>query len=123
MKTQEFVAGSMTLGPFLTLLLASRDHEFESHGLQNDSNGALTDDIVLSRDEKDAAEASFAPPRVVTLGPMTSGVSATRRTGAWWDGLTQLMTLCSRSSRHDRMRWQVPTLPPGCVMVVRYASR
>jgi hypothetical protein len=44
---------------------------------------------------------------MVNLGPM----------------LTLLMMLRSRSSHHDRTRWQGPTLPPGCVMVVRYVSR
>jgi hypothetical protein len=37
--------------------------------------------------------------------------------------LTLLTMLHSRSSRRDRRHWQGPTLPPGCVMVVRYVSR
>jgi hypothetical protein len=106
-KRQEFLTGSMALGPFLASLLASRDHEFESNGLPNERAGVSTADIALSRGERDVAGPHFARPRVVTPGPM----------------LRLLMMLLSRNSRRERLRWQGPTLPPGCVMVVRYVSR
>lgn len=123
MKTPELLTGSMALGPFLASLLALPDHEFENHGSQNDSDGAPTTDIVLSRDAKNVAEGHSARPRVVTPGPMISGVPTTRRSCAWWGGLRLLMTLCSRRPRRNCPVSRESNLPPGCVLAVRYSSR
>ncbi len=82
-----------------------------------------TAETAVTCGEGEALQAHSSQPEMANLGPMISGVPTTRRSCAWWGGLVLLAILRSRSSRHDRMRWQGPTLPPGCVMVVRYSSR
>jgi len=52
-------------------------------------------------------KAPVVPSNAMTLGPF----------------LTLLLMLRSRSPRSEPARRQGPTLPPGCALVVRYASR
>jgi hypothetical protein len=107
MKAQGAVLRStMGLGPFLTLILLSRPARFEDE--LSKVNGDVTS--VASATIHSAAEAEEAYSSQVAMvnpGPI----------------LKLLMMLRSPRSCHDGARWQGATLPPGCVMAVRYVSR
>jgi hypothetical protein len=107
MKRREVLTRAMALGPFLTLILSSRETNFEDEGSRKESGDTTTLPGAVIRSAEDAAEAQSDQPVMVNLGPM----------------LTLLTMLRRRTSRRDRPRWQGPTLPRGCVMVVRYVSR
>jgi hypothetical protein len=107
MKAQAILRSAMSLGPYLKSMLLSR----QDHLDDGDSPTANVDTTALPgaviRSAAEALEAHSSQPAMVKLGPM----------------LTLLMMSRSRGSRHHRVRWQGPALPPGCVMVVRYESR
>ncbi|MGA3054607.1 MAG: hypothetical protein ABSD63_10400 [Candidatus Korobacteraceae bacterium] len=131
MKAQAVTTSAMAPGPFLTLILSSRQARFEdkvSRHIEDEASRKLSGDTTtlsgaVLRSAEDAAEAQSDQPAMVNLGPMLSGVPTTRLGCAWWGGLTLLKMLRRRTPRRDRHRWQGPTLPPGCVMLVRYVSR
>jgi hypothetical protein len=97
----------MALGPFLTSLLLSRESNFQDEGSRKVSGDTTPACGAVIRRAEDATEAQSDQPVMVNLGPM----------------LTLLTMLRRRTPRRDRPRWQGPTLPRGCVMVVRYVSR
>jgi hypothetical protein len=113
----------MNLGPFLTLILSSRDTEFEDEGLREVGSDTTTQSSLAIPSEKDAAEAKADQPAIVNLGRMISRIRSPRRRCACWSGLTLLTMLCRHRPRRACSRWQGPTLPRGCVMLVRYSSR
>jgi hypothetical protein len=107
MKRQEVLAREMAVGPLLTSVLLSLESNSEDEGSRKESGDTTTLPGAVIRSAEDATEAQTDQPVMVNLGPM----------------LTLLTMLRRRTSRRDRPRWQGPTLPRGCVMVVRYMSR
>lgn len=65
-------------------------------------------------------KARIAVGSAMALGPFLTLI---RRRRTWRRCLQVQMMLLHRSPRPDCHRWQGPTLPPGCVMVVHYSSR
>lgn len=107
MKAQTVQSKTTTLGPFLTLILSSQEAKCEDEGSREASGDRRTGFGAVIGSAGDVAEAQSDQPVMVKLGPMLSLLTMLRR----------------RSPRRDRSRWQGPTLPRGCVMVVRYSSR
>ncbi len=106
MKAQAVTTSAMAPGPFLTSMLLSRQARFEDEGSRKVSGNTTGLSGAVLRSAEEAAEAQPDQPAMGHLGPE----------------LTLLTMLRRRSPRRDR-RWQGPTLPPGCVMLVRYVSR
>ena len=106
MERQELLIRAMAIGPFLTSLLFSREGNVEGEGSRKAS--AYTSPLcgAVIRSAEDAAGAQSDQPVMVDLGPMLT-----------------LLTMLRRRSPHRDRSWQGPTLPRGCVMVVRYTSR
>ena len=123
MKRQEVPTTAMNPGPFLTLILSSRVAKVEDEGWRKVSSDTATLAGATFRRTEDTAEAQSDQPAIVNLARTISGVHSSRHTCGWRRGLPLLRMFCRRSQRRDRPRWQGPTLPRGCVMLVRYASR
>ena len=122
MKAHASLGNAIALGSFLTSIPLSREVNLNHEGLSQSSDDVTTrSGAVSSRAE--LPQPQPAPPVMVRLGRMISMIRTPRRRCAWWRGLTLLTMLCQHSPSHDRLRWQGPTLPAGCVMVARYTSR
>lgn len=78
------------------------DHEYERRA----KVGAINAPGVLIRSEQEAAEARSSQPVMVDLGP-----------------ILRFLTMLRCLPRGSRTHGRVPTLPAGCVIVVRYTSR
>ena len=61
---------------------------------------------AVIRNAKDALEAQASQPAMVNLGPLLT-----------------LLTMLRYRPRRNRVHWQELSLPPGCVLAARYASR
>lgn len=113
------------LGPFLARMLSAResefDHETSSHVVseasrkkswENDIPHTKRGDTptmpgVAIRSAEDAAKAQFSQPAMVNPRPVPA----------------LLMMLRNRRPRSNRIPWRELSLPPGCVLAVRYMSR
>src|SRR5271167_1113141 len=115
MNAQAVTTSAMVAGPFLTLILSSRPASAEDEvsrrtadEVSDEKNGdAPTPPGAIIRSAEDAAQAQPNQPAMVNLGPM----------------LALLMMLRSRPPRHHSVHQRELTLPPGCVLAVRYMSR
>ena len=123
MKAQASTSSTIALKPFLTSMPLSREVNVEHEGLRKLSDDVTTRSGAVIRSLAGLAQPKPAQPVMVRLGRMISMIRTPRRRCAWWRGLTLLTMLCQHSPSHDRLCWQGPTLPPGCVMVARYTSR
>ena len=123
MERQELLIRALAVWPFLTSSMFSRKENVEDEGLRKANDDTAPLSAVVIDSAEDAAEAKLAQPVMVTLGRMIFMIRTPRRRCVWWRGLTLLAMLCGNSPRRDRDHWQGPSLPPGCVMVVRYTSR
>ncbi len=106
MKAQAVPRSAISLGPFLTLFLLLRPAEFDDNLSWKVSSDTTALAGAAMRRRTKTGEEHWIWPEVVNSGQI----------------LKLLMRLRIHSSR-NRARCQGPTLPPGCVMVVRYASR
>ncbi len=106
MKARAVQSVAIALRPSLnSMLLPETNVKDKASHKESGVSTALPGAVI--RTAAGAAEARASQPAMVNLGPM----------------LKLLMMLRPRNSRHTRAHWQGPTLPLGCVMVVRYASR
>jgi hypothetical protein len=106
MKARAVQSVAIALRPSLTsMLLPETNVEEKASRKESGVSTALPGAVI--RTVPGAAKACASQPAMVNLGPM----------------LKLMMMLRRRNSRHTRAHWQGPTLPLGCVMVVRYASR
>jgi hypothetical protein len=104
MKAQGVVSSAMVLGPFLTSMLLLETN-VKDEGWPQVSGDTPT--LTIAPSAAEASEAHSRRPVMLNLGPMRRALTMLRH----------------RSPRRDRLRWQGPTSPPGCVVVVRYSSR
>ena len=123
MKAHACPSSAIALGPFLTSIPLSREVNIDQESLPKSSDDVTTRSGAVMRSVAGLAEPRPTQAVMVRLGRMISMIRTPRRRRAWWRGLTLLTMLCQHSPRHDRIRLQGPTLPPGCVMVARYTSR
>jgi hypothetical protein len=104
MKAQLVRSRALVLGPFLTSML-SPETNVKDEGWQQVSGDTPT--LTVTPSAAEASEARSRRPVMLKLGPMRRALTMLRH----------------RSPRRDRPRWQGPSLPPGCVLVVRCVSR
>jgi len=123
MKAQGALSYTTALGRFVTLMLRAGEARLEyeesrraddkalpraNHGvLRKESGDAPAMPGVVIRSVRDAMKAQCSQPAIVNLGPMVA----------------LLTMLHSRRPRRHRPPWHSLSLPPGCVLAVRYSSR
>lgn len=104
-----------SLGPFLIQMMSARRDNLDSDTARRAHNEASrrggadapTSAGVVIRKVKGAIKARPSQPAIVRLGPVVA----------------LLMMLRNRRPRRNRVLWHRLSLPPGCVLAVRYTSR
>ncbi|MGC2111480.1 MAG: hypothetical protein WA655_18335 [Candidatus Korobacteraceae bacterium] len=103
MKAQVVLGRAISFGKFLVSMLLSREAN-PDQGSRPASGDATAQSGAVVGSPAQGFEANSRQPSTANLG------------------LT-LRMMFPRRSRRNRKRWQGPSLPPGCVMLVRYSSR
>ena len=121
MNAQAALTDTPAPGPFFPGMLASAEDRFEDQVPRKEnkvsrriasevspktSAGATTAPGAVIRSARDALEAQSSQPAMVNLGPALT-----------------LLTMLRHRPRRNRICWQELSLPPGCVLAARYASR